>query len=77
MAKERCKTCGAKVSLFPLPTTSGELKCCQYCEEIIRSSARDVGQGDYKFEFDLRAFKKTGVSLFVYFSLARAAAEST
>jgi hypothetical protein len=60
-----------------VPTTSGEIECCRYCEEIIRSRAKDVGQGDYNFMFDLRSFKMSGASLHAYFNLSGQAVEAT
>lgn len=72
MAERRCQTCGAKSSSKErVPTTSGEIECCRYCADTIRSRARDTGDHDYIFEFDLRRFKRAGMSLHVYFNTSR------
>jgi predicted nucleic acid-binding Zn ribbon protein len=67
MSKQKCQICGSPLSdPFEVTTTRGEVTCCNRCREILYKGAKDVGESDFIFEFDVRVFKRSGLSLHVY-----------
>ncbi|HEY9282340.1 MAG TPA: hypothetical protein VIP46_02700 [Pyrinomonadaceae bacterium] len=69
MRKRKCRVCdNVTAPTGEADTTSGRLVCCTRCLEILRAEAPEVeGGSSPALEFDLRAYRRTGLSLRDYF----------